>query len=282
MKKKVLLVLLCFILAGAATGAVLYYLNWSKYQALDPGHETEEVEVNFPGPWTVEETPTVVPAEGETEKEAAVDSGNRLHILLLGLDGGERLADVVMVLTIDTDNKTGRVISVPRDTLAYISGGRDGICKITEIYWYGAGREVMLQNVRRLTGISPHFYIEINFNGFENIVNAIGGVTVDGARLDGAAALALVRDRSQGDHSRISNQQRVMAGLLHEIRQVNDLNQAGPLIRSGLANVRTNMDFDQAKSLYQAAGGFDAARASFYTIPTRWEQINGVWYEVPL
>ncbi len=291
MKKKVLLITLALLLLAGAAGGIWIYRSWSKYQALDPGSESDDVEKLYPGPWTDP------PGESADEDELAEDpekdesmagpgeetaSGQRIHFLLLGLDGGERLADVVMVVTLDTGSKSGRVISIPRDTLAYIPGkGRDGKCKITEIYWYGGGRDVMLENVKRLSGISPHYYAEVTFGGFQSIVDALGGITVNGQRMSGSSALKVARDRSGGDDSRIHNQQQVMMGMLRAIGNVHEFSQVSSLISTGLGNVRTNMGFTEAIDLYKSAGAMDPANTSYYTISHSWEMIDGVWYCVP-
>jgi anionic cell wall polymer biosynthesis LytR-Cps2A-Psr (LCP) family protein len=308
-KNRILKVAGLVLLLGLLAGGVRYYRNWSAYQALEPGSETEEVEAQYPGPWTVqpaeddetgaeddetgdeieesdeqEEQDIQKPTEQEPKKkeEETVAAGERLHILLLGLDGGQLLADVAMVVTVDTGGKTGRVISIPRDTLAYLpEKGRDGICKLTEIYWYGGGREDMLKNVRRITGISPHYYVEVTFNGFINIVDAVGGVNFNGNRLNGREALAVARDRSECDFTRVDNQQKIVFGLLRELSNVKDAGTVISLIKTALANVRTNVSFSKVNDLYSAVGDMDPSTVYFYTVPTRWENINGVYYCVP-
>lgn len=121
------------------------------------------------------------------------DTG-RVNILLLGMrgegvEGGGLLADTIMVLSIhpkggDADLSKASLISVPRDLYVKVPG-REEHRKINAVYALGeershggGGMEDMRTIVSEVTGLDIPYAVTINFQGFKDLVNAVGGVTV--------------------------------------------------------------------------------------------------------
>lgn len=119
----------------------------------------------------------------------------RVNILLLGMrgenvPGGGTLADTIMVLSIhpkqgDQDTSKASLISIPRD-LYVLDPGTESRSKINAVYAYGeqrqhggGGIEDMRKTVGDVTGLDIPYGVTINFQGFVDLVNAVGGVTVD-------------------------------------------------------------------------------------------------------
>ncbi|MDP2837743.1 MAG: LCP family protein [Candidatus Moranbacteria bacterium] len=128
------------------------------------------------------------------EKTLEGESEGRVNILLLGMRGegivgGGLLADTIMVLSIhpkndDTDTSKASLISIPRDTYVKVPG-REEHRKINAVYALGeernrggGGMEDMRTIVGEVTGLDIPYAVTINFQGFKDLVNAIGGITV--------------------------------------------------------------------------------------------------------
>ena len=121
---------------------------------------------------------------------------------------GER-SDTIMVAHIDPDTETGLLVSFPRDLWVEIPGR--GEAKLNSAF--NDGPQVVVETITQNFGIPINHYLEIDFAGFRNLVNAIGtvpiyfptpardfqtGLAIDAAgchRLDGETALKYARSR---------------------------------------------------------------------------------------
>jgi polyisoprenyl-teichoic acid--peptidoglycan teichoic acid transferase len=114
----------------------------------------------------------------------------RINIMLLGSDrraddpvGIPERADTILVVSISKVDKNLVLISVPRDL--WVESSVCGRCKITEVYAYAtmagvpSSEEVLQDVVEDVLGIPVHYYAVINFDLFEDAIDALGGVTVD-------------------------------------------------------------------------------------------------------
>ncbi len=161
---------------------------------------------------------------------------------------GQRSDTIILVHQDFARNRT-IVVSVPRDLRVDIPGHGEG--KINSAFDYGP--DVTVQTVSKLFGMSINHYIEIDFQGFINVVNAMGGVpicidkplidTLAGLNLPhagcydlrGSQALAFVRARHiQGDaipdFSRISRQQQFLRAALQKMQSPSQLAHIRSLI----------------------------------------------------
>ena len=85
---------------------------------------------------------------------------------------GQR-SDTLMVLRYDTKNGSVSLMSVPRDLWARIGSG-EKFDKINAAYRHGP--DTVVRTVQRALNIPIHHYLEVNFQGFKTIVDAIHGV----------------------------------------------------------------------------------------------------------
>lgn len=128
------------------------------------------------------------------EQSLEGESDGRVNILLIGMRGegmvgGGLLADTIMVLSIhpkngEADMSKASLVSIPRDTYVKVPG-RDEQRKINAVYALGeerahgkGGMEDMRTIVGEVTGLDIPYAVTINFQGFKDLVNAIGGITV--------------------------------------------------------------------------------------------------------
>jgi len=112
----------------------------------------------------------------------------RINILALGMrgenvPGGGTLADTIMVISIRTEDNKISMISIPRDF--YVDNPALGAkSKINAVYAYGeknkkgGGIEDMKKVIGDVTGLTIHYGAVINFQGFSDFVDAIGGVDI--------------------------------------------------------------------------------------------------------
>lgn len=123
------------------------------------------------------------------------EAEGRVNILLLGMrgagvEGGGLLADTIMVVSLHpkdeknpNDATRASIVSIPRDLYVKVPG-RDEHRKINAVYALGEerGRGEGLKDMRTIvgevTGLNIPYGAVINFRGFTNLVNALGGITV--------------------------------------------------------------------------------------------------------
>ncbi len=89
--------------------------------------------------------------------------------------GGKALADVIMLVRLDPGAKSAWVLSIPRDLWAEIPGAQDH--KINSALLIG-GAPLLVETVRSMFGVEINHYIEMDFTGFEQVVDSLGGVPV--------------------------------------------------------------------------------------------------------
>jgi len=126
-----------------------------------------------------------VPGIGDTIKG---EKEGRINILLLGMRGenvlgGGLLADTIMVVSMKPAENKVAIISIPRDLYVKVPGTENQE-KINAVYAHGmergkqGGIEDMERIVGEITGMEIHYGISINFKGFTDLVNAIGGIEI--------------------------------------------------------------------------------------------------------
>jgi len=203
----------------------------------------------------------VEPSDLEPAKAAADDEA--ITILVMGVDArpGEAIdigvrPDSLMVLRLDPETGSCRTLAIPRDTRTELPGY--GQSKINHALAVG-GIPYQEQVVENLLGLKIDHYVLIDFNGFQDLVDAVGGVQIDvtdpftidqdiwfaagSQTLDGKHALAYARWRggSDGDFGRINRQQQVLRALIRKgagLDVVRSLNDLLPAVKS---NIRTDL-----------------------------------------
>jgi LCP family protein required for cell wall assembly len=185
--------------------------------------------------------------------------GERINVLLIGVDTtpkrGTTLTDTMIVASLDPVGKTISMVSIPRDTVSVPLGDGDEFGpKINSLYAYAErhedrfpqGPERALEDaIGALLDVPIHYYARVDFDGFIDIIDAVGGVDVkvkrgfsdpdyDGIGLDergftiepgrhhlsGAEALAYARVRKavgQTDFSRAARQQQILVALKNKL-----------------------------------------------------------------
>lgn len=216
--------------------------------------------------------------------------------VLLGSDA--RADETSRSDTIVVARAGGGFLAVPRDTLVEIPGvGRD---KVNAALAYG-GPDLAVETLEGLTGVRIGDYVVLDFGGVEEIVDALGGVTVEveepiayqlGGRyvtipageqtLDGFEALAYVRYRGtpSADIGRIGNQQRFLTALVREATSPSKLNYLPRTARAVMNNTETSLNpLEAARFALQTWLWRAGEPAEIY--PGSPQYIDGISYWVP-
>ncbi|MFT5871155.1 MAG: LCP family protein required for cell wall assembly [Clostridium sp.] len=213
----------------------------------------------------------------ETEK------GEPVNILVMGVDVGTlgdsskdnaQRTDTIILLNYNPVNKAINIISIPRDTLIYIDGKRR---KINEAHAFGVvagpgnGVRYLTEEVENLLDINVNYYGKVNYNGFIELINAIGGIDMkinntmkydDGSQnlhidfkkgetvhLDGQKAMEFFRWRknnevdpkNNGDIGRIGNQQLFIRKVIEKIKSPSIITKLAGIMQAIPKYTETNM-----------------------------------------
>ncbi len=189
-------------------------------------------------------------------------------ILVMGVDARPGSAidigvrpDALMVLHLDPETGACRGLAIPRDSYVELPGY--GMTKINHALMLGGIPYEQLV-VENYLGIAIDHYALIDFTGFAELVDAVGGITIDvppelaspavpaGVQtLDGETALLHARYRGgpDGDFGRIKRQQQIMRGLIAAANG-RDLFAEATRLLSGLQDhIRTDMELSELVSL---------------------------------
>jgi polyisoprenyl-teichoic acid--peptidoglycan teichoic acid transferase len=225
------------------------------------------------------EHPAVKAGEERSSSDAPEEA---LDVLVLGVDrrpsaaeGSTSHSDTMMLVRVSPQTGDIRVLSVPRDLLTEVKPGVED--RINTAYLYG-GTQRATAVMEDLTGITIDRYAIVDFGGFEEVIDTLGGVTLkvghpiriglDGRRvyippgrqeLDGLEALAYARYRGTacGDLDRMRRQQRLIAALREQAIGWNTITKLSGIVKVMHENVDTNLGIDQAISLGRALVGRD-------------------------
>ncbi|MFZ1626870.1 MAG: LCP family protein [Candidatus Moraniibacteriota bacterium] len=239
-----------------------------------------------------------------TGQTLAGEADGRVNILLLGRAGekypGHNLTDTVMLLSLDTEKKRVGLLSLPRDLFAPIPG--TGLStKLNSLYQIGlndgSGVDILRGSVAEITGLPVHYYAMIDFDGFERMIDALGGIQVEVKRdiydsrypgknysyetfelkkgwqkLDGKTALKYARERHddpEGDFGRAKRQQEIMQAVREKVWSIptflNPFTLSGFLENLG-KSIATDIPPEELGRLIELARVFDTKNISTVVI----------------
>ncbi|MEW2509443.1 LCP family protein [Streptomyces sp. NPDC046870] len=254
-----------------------------------------------------------------TDRPSKADNGSE-NILVLGsdtrsgtnrklgggTDDGSARSDTAMIVHVYRGHQRASVVSIPRDTLVDRPRCTDtkgtahpaasGVM-FNEAYSTG-GAACAVKTVESLTGIRMDHYLEVDFQGFQKLIDDLGGVRVTTTKdiddrqshlrlragthtLNGEQALGLVRTRhGVGDGSdlgRIQLQQAFVKALIDQVKHVGVLTNPKKLYDladTATKAVTTDSDLGSVNSLIDFAGGLKGIGSShmkMVTLPVRYD-----------
>ncbi|MFD3453039.1 LCP family protein [Streptomyces sp. NPDC058691] len=223
-----------------------------------------------------------------------------------GEDDGTARSDTAMIVHVYPGHRRASVVSIPRDTLvdrpscAQPGGGTAPAVAnemFNEAYAVG-GPACTVKTVETMTGIRMDHYMEVDFTGFQRLIDALGGVSVTTSRaisddeshlhlpagthhLNGKQALGLVRTRhGVGDGSdlgRIRLQQAFMKALVDRVDSIGVLGSPARLYKiasTATGAITTDSELASVKKLVglgESLKGLGSKNISMVTMPVRYD-----------
>ena len=217
-------------------------------------------------------------------------------VLVMGVDSeanglnanGAFNGDTLMMVTFNPKTLSASMFSVPRDLYVPIKCRNNALAKINSSAAYGTS--CVINTMKQLTDIDIDYYVKMNFKGVVDLVEALGGVTVNveepwgwynagvnyGGKvceqnsnrefgdkvvcmdpgvqtLNGEQALAYARNRHQyigSDLDRIRHQQDVVEAIVEKAKTLRSFDDFKNVLNAVQKNMDTNMTTDQILSLY--------------------------------
>jgi LCP family protein required for cell wall assembly len=261
------------------------------------------------------------PFAKEKPKLAGAEEG-RTNFLIIGRDSTASLTDTIIIVSYYHQEKSFVTLNIPRDTYVTASYPNDAgrTVKISEkinaVYPFaeqasskeGSGAEALSNFVANEFNIPIHYWAVTNFEGVEQVVDKLGGITVNvdkaftdcnfptknysgfirpcpgfevgEQRMDGTKSLIYARSRlapaDGGDYARSRRQSLVIQGMASEIKQkdifsnVNNINDYLKILGN---NVRTNMSLQDMLAMYYVVEETDVQN-NYYKII--WQEGNGI------
>jgi LCP family protein required for cell wall assembly len=219
------------------------------------------------------------PFSGITGQRPAHTVDGAMNILILGSDSRnpdsttDSRTDTIILMHVDADHKHAYLISIPRDSYVYIPKSPtnpkqgDTKDKINAAYSWG-GATLTVETVERLTNVRIDHLVLIDFSGFQQVTDALGGVDMyvdktitsihpphrvfkkGNRHFTGAEALDYVRQRYQfadGDLTREKHQQAFMKAIMDKAASsgtVTDLGRLNAFLKSVAKAITVDNDFD--------------------------------------
>ncbi|SEM78708.1 LCP family protein [Lihuaxuella thermophila] len=214
--------------------------------------------------------------------------------------------DVIMIAAVNPKTKSAKLVSIPRDTYVKIANTGGHRSKINDAAMAGVKRGInpvdnVRQTVENLLGIPIDYYAKVNFQGFVDIVDAVGGVDVYNTRsfrgpaigkkifigygdqhLDGMKALAYVRQRKddpEGDMGRNKRQQEVISKIIGKIASVEGVTKFSDVVEAVGKNFTFNIPLSEVPSmlaLYKEIPKENIERIEFKTYTQEYGIVNGI------
>ncbi|MDH4330377.1 MAG: LCP family protein [Candidatus Moranbacteria bacterium] len=249
------------------------------------------------------------------------ESDGRINVLLLGIAGegkpGTNLTDTIMVASINTKTKKIALTSLPRDLYVKVSDSTYS-SKINSIYQIGIsqnkGVDLIKQTVEKITGLPMHYYVILNFDGFTQIIDDVGGITVTNERdiydsrypgpnysyelfelkkgthtLNGETALKYARQRHgdpEGDFGRAKRQQQVIQAFKNKFfskKTLLNIFTINRLLETLGENIKTNIQLSEAESFLKLTQDLDTQNISNAVVDA-WKKdsllrVSHIYYE---
>ena len=222
-------------------------------------------------------------------------TSNRITILITGIDSGHgrdhALTDTIMLVSVDPDTAEVAMLSFPRDISNFeLYGGGTYRGKINSLMTYArlhpeqfpdGGLPTLAKQVGFIAGVPVQYFAAINLDGFQRMINLVGGVDVDNPKpiddpvydwfdgtrgfrlpagpvhLDGRTGLAYVRSRygaGDNDFTRAARQQQVLSALRKKLVTPGAIARLPELLQAVGASVRTNYPVADVRTLLTIAG----------------------------
>lgn len=224
------------------------------------------------------------------------------NILVVGVDNDGTRSDTIMLLSVTPKDNTINILSIPRDTRVSLKKGYH--TKINSCIGKDNGEQLLIDNVKELTGLPVHSFCKVGFEGVRNIIDILGGVEYDvpmdmdyedpvqnlvihlkaGPQvLDGAQAEGLLRFRSgyaSADLGRISTQQDFIKEAAKQKLNIKYIFKIFPIMSEISESLDTDLSPMEIIKLAWKFRNTNNLKMESYLLPGEAKTIGGVAYYV--
>lgn len=246
-------------------------------------------------------------SSGEAEQQEEREDGI-YNVLVVGVDKVGLNTDTILVMSLDSINNRANVMSIPRDTMSNVSRT---VKKINAAYSIGAKNgkgniDNLKKEVSYLLGFEVDNYVVVNLSAFEEIIDAIGGVTIDVPRnmnyddpyqdlhihiskgeqtLTGEQAIGFVRYRSgyaEGDLGRVKAQQLFIEAVAKQLTAPSTVTKLPKLADIILRNMDTDLTNGEILWFAKEAMELDMSTSlNMFVLPGAAQYVSGLSYYLP-
>lgn len=230
------------------------------------------------------------------------------NVLVVGTDKVGLNTDTILVLSLDSINNRANVMSIPRDTMSNVTRS---VKKINAAYAIGAKKgkgniDNLKKEVSYLLGFEVDNYVVVNLGAFEEIIDAIGGVTIDVPRnmnyddpyqdlhihlnkglqtLNGEQAIGFVRYRSgyaEGDLGRVKAQQTFIQAVAKQLASPTTITKIPKLTEIVLRNMDTDLTNGEMVWFAKEAVNINMETdLQMFVLPGEARYVNSLSYYLP-
>lgn len=243
--------------------------------------------------------------QSELREEKVDPDIHNVSILFLGVDtsefrgyGEKSRTDAILLATFNKKDDSIKLLTIPRDTYVYVPfiGSHT---KINHAHFHG-GPEATMETVEQFLHIPVDYYVRMNFNGFIEVVDALGGIEFEVPyeiiesnsmdqkntihlypgyqHLNGEEALALARTRKYDtDVARGKRQQEIVKTIAKRALSISSIPKLEKVIEAIGNNMRTNITFDEMTK-FQSYGLSHDLSIETVNFEGAGNYVDGVWY----
>lgn len=240
----------------------------------------------------------------DKKTKSKIENKEIINVLLLGVDERQEVegsrSDTIILMSLDPKKEKLTMVSIPRDTRTVMAkkGKKD---KINAVFSYG-GPDMAIETVENFLDIDLDYYVQINIEGLADLVDAIGGISVNNEiewydegfykqgyhfkkgkiQLDGAKTIGYVRMRHldpTGDFGRTERQRKVIRAIIDKGTSFATVTKINGLIDVLGKNMITNIKFNEIKKLIVNYKNV-VNNINGYMVQGEDDTINGVYYYI--
>ena len=254
-------------------------------------------------------------------EDLAVDKNDRTNFLVIGTGNkdhdGADLTDTIIVASLDQEKETISMVSIPRDL--YIDDGLLNSIRVNEVYFYAKkhfessalGLDYFKEQIEEISNLEIQYYIKIDFDGFEKIIDELGGIEIDVPEaiydpyypiagsiytetfsvskglqyMDGEDALKYARSRkTSSDFDRSKRQQLIIHAIKDKALQtkiVLNKDKLTSLLEIIKDNIETNLKAREMITLGAIASDYDRDQITDHLLHDDPVQCGGFMYAPP-
>lgn len=218
------------------------------------------------------------------ESEVTIEATQPISFAFLGVDNGAQgrttdsgRSDAIIIGTVNPKTRTTTLVSLPRDTYALMADYElyedvPYYDKLTHAYAFGEA-EMAINSIQELINIPIDYYVEVNMQGFIDIIDSLGGITVTSPLsfeergfifeedkeyvMDGEQALVFARMRMfdpEGDFGRQKREKMVIKAMLDKVLSLGTLTNYNSILETLEDNVKTNLTFKDMTTMARTYG----------------------------